>query len=212
MYKYLDIPGWFNMHDAYMNIVKYVDDGQDIVEIGCFAGRSTRFLCDALELSGKHNVKVHVIDTFEGSGMEHAEVNCNTMYDDFMRNLDDHIQAERVIVNVNKSDNQNILDSFEDNSVAAVIVDGNHTMEVVEDDVTNWWPKIIEGGIMVGDDVGLDSVEQGCYKGFTKHGINTVTIIRGDEAWFAKIKHKDSDQLGNQLKLIPGKNSMRLDG
>ncbi len=200
------------MHDAYMNIVKYVDDGQDIVEIGCFAGRSTRFLCDALELSGKHNVKVHVIDTFEGSGMEHAEVNCNTMYDDFMRNLDYHIQAERVIVNVNKSDNQNILDSFEDNSIAAVIVDGNHTMEVVEDDVTNWWPKIIEGGIMVGDDVGLDSVEQGCYKGFTKHGIDTVTIVRGDEAWFAKIKHKDSDLLGNQLKLIPGKNSMKLDG
>jgi hypothetical protein len=212
MYKYLDIPGWFNMHDAYMNIVKYGDDGQDIVEIGCFAGRSTSFLCDALELSGKHNVKVHVIDTFEGSGMEHAEVNCNTMYDDFMRNLDDHIQAERVIVNVNKSDNQNILDSFEDNSVAAVIVDGNHTLEVVEDDVTNWWPKVIEGGIMVGDDVGLDSVKQGCYKGFTKHGIDTVTIITGDEAWFAKIKHKDSDQLGNQLKLIPGKNSMRLDG
>ena len=46
MYKYLDIPGWFNMHDAYMNIVKYVDDGQTIVEIGCFAGRSTRFLMD----------------------------------------------------------------------------------------------------------------------------------------------------------------------
>ncbi len=212
MYKYLDIPGWFNMHDAYMNIVKYVDDGQDIVEIGCFAGRSTRFLCDALELSGKHNVKVHVIDTFEGSGMEHAQVNCNTLYDDFMRNLDDHIQDERVIVYQSRSDNPDLIKSFKDKSVAAVIVDGNHTMEVVEDDVTNWWPKIIEGGIMVGDDVGLDSVEQGCYKGFTKHGIDTVTIVRGDEAWFAKIKHKDSDLLGNQLKLIPGKNSMKLDG
>ena len=66
MYKYLDIPGWFNMHDAYMNIVKYVDDGQTIVEIGCFAGRSTRFLLDGLDYAGKHKVKVHVIDTFEG--------------------------------------------------------------------------------------------------------------------------------------------------
>jgi hypothetical protein len=40
MYKYLDIPkkntasGWFNMHDAYMNLVKYCEDGDDIVEIG----------------------------------------------------------------------------------------------------------------------------------------------------------------------------------
>lgn len=33
MYKYLDIPGWFNMHDAMMNLVKYCEDGDDIVEI-----------------------------------------------------------------------------------------------------------------------------------------------------------------------------------
>ena len=59
------------------------------------------------------------------------------------------------------------LDSFEDNSVAAVIVDGAHTLEVVEDDVTNWWPKVIEGGIMVGDDVRLDSVRQGAFKAKT---------------------------------------------
>jgi len=212
MYKYLDIPGWFNMHDAYMNIIKRVEDGQDIVEIGCFAGRSTRFLCDALELSGKHNVKVHVIDTFEGSGQEHANVNCNPMYDDFMRYLDDHIQAGRVIVNVNKSDNQNILDSFKDNSVAAVIVDGDHTMDVVQDDVENWWPKVMEGGIMVGDDVGLDSVKSGAFKGFNTHGIETVNIITGDERWFAKIKSQDGDKEAGYLKLIPGDNSMLFDG
>ena len=212
MYKYLDIPGWFNMHDAYMNIVKYVDDGQDIVEIGCFAGRSTRFLCDALELTGKHNVKVHVIDTFEGSGMEHADVNLNSMYDDFMRNLQDHIDSGMVQVNVNKSDNQNILDSFEDNSVAAVIIDGNHTLEVVEDDVTNWWPKVIEGGIMVGDDVRLDSVKQGAFKAFEKHGITNLSLIMGNEGWFAKIKHPDGTKLEGQLKLIPGQNSMKLNG
>jgi hypothetical protein len=155
MYKYLDIPGWFNMHDAYMNIVKYVDDGQTIVEIGCFAGRSTRFLLDGLDYAGKHKVKVHVIDTFEGSGMEHAQVNLSPMY---------------------------------------------------------WWPKVMEGGIMVGDDVRLDSVKQGCYKGLAKHGIDSVTHVRGEEGWFAKIKHPDADKLGEQLKLIPGVNSMKLNG
>jgi predicted O-methyltransferase YrrM len=212
MYKYLDIPGWFNMHDAYMNIVKYVDDGQTIVEIGCFAGRSTRFLLDGLDYAGKHKVKVHVIDTFEGSGMEHAKVNLSPMYDEFMRNLDDYIQDERIIVHVNRSDNQNILDSFATNSVAAVIIDGDHTMEAVEKDVYNWWPKVMEGGIMVGDDVRLDSVKQGCYKGLAKHGIDSVTHVRGEEGWFAKIKHPNADKLGEQLKLIPGVNSMKLDG
>jgi hypothetical protein len=168
MYKYLDIPGWFNMHDAYMNLVKYCEDGDDIVEIGCFAGRSTRFLMDSLEFAGKHDVKVHVIDTFEGSGMEHSGINCNTMYDDFMRNLDDYIQDERVIVNVNRSDNTNILNSFDDKSVFGVIVDGAHTMEAVQDDVENWWPKIKDGGMMVGDDIDWESVKQGASRGFAK--------------------------------------------
>ena len=212
MYKYLEIPGWFNMHDAYMNLVKYCEDGDDIVEIGCFAGRSTRFLCDALELSGKHDVKVHVIDTFEGSGMEHSNVNLNSMYDDFMRNLSDHIEQERVIVNVNKSDNSNIINSFADNSIFGVIVDGAHTMEAVQDDIINWWPKIKDGGIMVGDDVDWESVKQGAMKGFGHFGITEWNILAGREAWFAKVKNDRSNEISDNLKLIPGVNSMKSNG
>jgi hypothetical protein len=195
-----------------MNLVKYCEDGDDIVEIGCFAGRGTRFLMDALELSGKHDVKVHVIDTFEGSGQEHSHVNLNTMYDDFMRNLDDYIQDERVIVNVNRSDNTNILNSFDDKSVFGVIVDGAHTMEAVEDDVYNWWPKIKEGGIMVGDDIALESVKQGAMRGFEKHNIDTFGIITGDERWFFKVKGDRSNEVADSLKLVPGQNSMKLNG
>ena len=212
MYKYLDIPGWFNMQDAYANIIKYVDDGQTIVEIGCFTGRSTRYLMDGLDYAGKHNVKVHAIDTFQGSGMEHSKVDLGPMYDQFQENLREYIDDERVIVCQSRSDNPDLIKSFEDNSVAAVIIDGDHTMEAVEGDVYNWWPKVMEGGIMVGDDVRLDSVKQGCYKGLAKHGIDTVTHVRGEEGWFAKIKHPDADKLGEQLKLIPGVNSMKLNG
>ena len=212
MYKYLDIPGWFNMHDAYANIVKFVDDGQSVVEIGCFTGRSTRFLLDGLDYAGKHNVKVHVIDTFKGSGMEHSKVDLEPMYDQFQENLREYIDDERVIVYQSRSDNPDLIKSFEDNSVAALIIDGDHTMEAVENDVYNWWPKVIEGGIMVGDDINLDSVKQGCYRGLAKHGIETVTHCKGDEGWFAKIKHSDADKLGSQLKLIPGVNSMKLNG
>jgi len=212
MYKYLDIPGWFNMHDAYASIVKYVDDGQSVVEIGCFTGRSTRYLMDGLDYAGKHNVKVHAIDTFQGSGMEHSKVDLGPMYDQFQENLREYIDDERVIVCQSRSDNPDLIKSFEDNSVAAVIIDGDHTMEAVEGDVYNWWPKVMEGGIMVGDDVRLDSVKQGCYKGLAKHGIDTVTHVRGEEGWFAKIKHPDADKLGEQLKLIPGVNSMKLNG
>ena len=212
MYKYLDIPGWFNMHDAMMNLVKYCEDGDDIVEIGCFAGRSTRFLCDALELSGKHDVKVHVIDTFEGSGMEHANVDLNPLWDDFCRNLHDHIEAERCIVNVNRSDNANILNSFDDGSVFGVIVDGAHTYEAVKEDIINWWPKVKDGGMMVGDDVSLESVKQAALDGFAHHGLKTYNICKGVEGWFSQIKNDRSNEMTDSLKLIPGQNCMKLDG
>ncbi len=212
MYKYLDIPGWFNMHDAYSNLVKYCEDGDDIVEIGCFAGRSTRYLMDSLDYAGKHDVKVHVIDTFEGSGMEHSKVNTNSMYDDFMRNLDYYIEAGRLHVNVNKSDNTNILNSFDDGTVFGVIVDGAHTMEAVQDDVENWWPKIKDGGIMVGDDVDWESVKQGALRGFNKFGLDRFNILAGREAWFAQVKNDRSNEISDSLKLIPGVNSMKLDG
>ena len=208
MYRYLDIPGWFNMHDAYANIIKFVDDGQTIVEIGCFTGRSTRYLMDGLDYAGKHNVKVDAIDTFKGSGMEHASVDLRSMYDQFEENLREYIDGGRVIVYQSRSDNPDLIKSFEDNSVAAVIVDGDHTLEVVEDDVYNWWPKVIEGGIMVGDDIELESVRQGCYKGLARHGIDTVTHCKGHEGWFAKIKPPDAAKWGEHRKLIPGKNSM----
>jgi len=212
MYKYLDIPGWFNMHDAYMNLVKYCEDGDDIVEIGCFAGRSTRFLCDALELSGKHDVKVHTIDTFEGSGREHFGIDMTTLYDDFKRNLWDHTNHGRLRVYVGRSDDQEILDLFAEKSVFGVIVDGAHTMEAVQEDVTNWWPKIKDGGIIMGDDVALESVKQGAMRGLAAHGIDTFGIFTGDERWFAKVKNDRSNEVQDSLKLVPGHNSMKLGG
>jgi hypothetical protein len=44
---------------------------------------------DSLEFAGKHDVKVHVIDTFEGSGMEHSGINLQhhvrRFYEEFRR-------------------------------------------------------------------------------------------------------------------------------
>ena len=85
-------------------------------------------------------------------------------------------------------------------------------MEAVQDDVENWWPKIKDGGIMVGDDVDWESVMQGASKGFAKFGIDRFNILKGREAWFAAIKNDRSNEIADSLKLIPGQNSMKLDG
>jgi len=93
--KYLSIEGWFNLFDAYLNLVKKVPGEGSIVEIGSFKGRSTRFLCDALVTEEKTKVKVHCIDTFEGTPGEHDNLKLGSMYDEFKNNLHDHIEAEK---------------------------------------------------------------------------------------------------------------------
>ena len=86
------------------------------------------------------------------------------------------------------------------------------TWKGVQDDIINWWPKIKDGGIMVGDDADWESVKQGAIRGFKHFEINEWNILTGREAWFAKVKNDRSKEIGDSLKLIPGVNSMKLNG
>ena len=132
------------------------------------------------------------------------------MYGLFTKNLQDHIDSGMVQINVNRSDNQQLINSFDDNSVAAVIVDGDHTYDAVADDVINWWPKVKENGILVGDDVRWASVKEGAMRGFANHNIKEVNILTGEEGWYAKIKSNQTEQY--LLKMVPGMNCMKSNG
>ena len=41
---------------------------------------------------------------------------------------------------------------FEDNSIDAIYIDGNHSYEAVIEDIKNWSPKVKQGGLIIGDD------------------------------------------------------------
>ena len=47
--------------------------------------------------------------------------------------------------------NEAYLD-FEDNSIDAIYIDGNHTYDGVKEDIIYWSPKVKPGGLIVGDD------------------------------------------------------------
>ena len=50
-----------------------------------------------------------------------------------------------------KKSNEAYLD-FEDNSIDAIYIDGNHTYDGVKEDIIYWSPKVKPGGLIVGDD------------------------------------------------------------
>jgi hypothetical protein len=51
---------------------------------------------------------------------------------------------------------------FEDGSLDAVLIDGDHDYGPVKADIAAWWPKIRSGGYLAGDDVDPDF--PGCEK------------------------------------------------
>ena len=72
-HSYFKIPGWFNYHEAYDQIVDEIPNNGKIVEIGSFLGRSTHYLATSLFNADRFDVKVYCIDTFEGSS-EHVNL------------------------------------------------------------------------------------------------------------------------------------------
>ena len=52
---------------------------------------------------------------------------------------------------IRKKSNKAYLD-FEDNSIDAIYIDGDHTYRGVIKDIKYWAPKVKPGGLIVGDD------------------------------------------------------------
>jgi len=63
---------------------------------------------------------------------------------------------------------ENVVDTFEDNSVDVVFIDGDHSYEAVLRDLKNYYPKVRPGGIIAGDDYHEEEV-QAAVKEFQKN-------------------------------------------
>ena len=63
--KYYEIPGWFNGHEQYDKAVDYCPQNGKILEIGCFYGRSTHYMCSNIVNTNRKDISVYCIDTFQ---------------------------------------------------------------------------------------------------------------------------------------------------
>ena len=203
-HSYFKIPGWFNYSETYDIIVDQIPEDGKIVEIGSFLGRSTHYLATSLVNAGKENVKIYSVDTFEGS-TEHANIKLPKDFSSIFRdNLQYFIGRNMVHVCQGRSDEQKILDMFEDNSIDYIMIDGAHEYDAVQDDIINWWPKLKENGTMVGDDYLLNSVAEAVKDGFSQLKVPNFGANRAiEQTWYCS--------KGNSNKVfekrIPGVNA-----
>lgn len=205
-HSYFKIPGWFNYSETYDIIVDQIPDDGKIVEIGSFLGRSTHYLATALINANKENVKIYSVDTFEGSS-EHLGIDLPKNFGHiFKENLQYFIGRNMVHVCQGRSDSEQILNYFEDESIDYIMVDGAHEYEAVVDDITNWWPKLKETGAMVGDDYLLNSVAEGVKQGLGELKISNFGANRGVEQTWYCVKSGENRVFE---KIIPGVNTLK---
>jgi hypothetical protein len=141
---------WFTYLNLYRDIVASLEDGDVIVEVGAWKGRSTSFLAVEIANSRK-NITLYVVDTWEGSA-EHKKafpnIEFNNLYYTFINNMR---PVEEYYFPL-KISSEEASRKFKDNSLKFVFLDGSHEYEDVKKDIQNWLPKIKIGGVLAGHD------------------------------------------------------------
>lgn len=153
-----------------------------IVEIGSYAGRSTRALAD--NTPGK----VYALDDWLGpredyipeATRENIKQVCedNGVYKIFCNNLEDHIASGKVVPI--KCDHRKLPNlSLQPDMV---FIDGGHTYEDIRSDILTWYHRILPGGIICGHDVQMSEVCRAVLENFPTAQVAAATTI-----WFVKL-------------------------
>jgi len=156
--SYKEIHGWFNAPFLYDRIVNTVKDNSHIVEVGAWKGKSAYYMCQQIKKSGK-KIKFDVVDTWIGTLHEkrHArdpDVVAGTLMEAFLKNMKPWEGMYTPI----RATSVEAAALFEDDSLDAVFVDGDHTYPAVKADIEAWLPKLKKGGILCGDDYNYHEV------------------------------------------------------
>ncbi len=150
-----NINGWSHyLEPWYKHIVPLLPDNPQVVEVGCWHGRSTA--CLAVELINcKDNFKLWAVDHWLGCTEHYYFINNvrtslenDIPYQTFLENMNPVINR----IDILRDTSVRAAEQFKDNSLDLVILDDEHIREGVLHSIMAWWPKVKVDGIICGDD------------------------------------------------------------
>lgn len=147
--NYKQIEGWFDFEDVYQQIYDAVPDKGTIIEIGCFLGKSTRYMAELI-MNGKKEVTFYTIDTFLGS-REHKVESADIQFEKFMANMRIAPSVDKCVFPIRLRSDQ-AAGLFLAKSVDAVFIDGDHSHDGVISDLADWYPRLKMDGEFWGHD------------------------------------------------------------
>lgn len=159
------IPGWFNFADVYELAVANSRDGDTLVEVGVFLGKSLCMLLQEVDRSGLRLSVVGVdkfeIDDYFGRvtmpwGELASDWKAREGADALHRTALQHIARcpdAAHLRELRRADSHAAAGVVEPGSCSLVYLDANHTYEHVRADLEAWYPMVRPGGLLAGHDL-----------------------------------------------------------
>ena len=145
------VSGWFDGSDAdfYKSMIDQSPSPAHFVEVGSWKGRSSAYMVVESINSGKQ-IQIDCVDTWLGSDglFEDEDVINNRLFEVFTENM-------KPVEGLYKAVRLSSLEAaklYEDNSLDLVFIDASHDYDSVKADITAWYPKVKNGGIISGHD------------------------------------------------------------
>jgi|LakMenEpi03Aug12_release.lakeMendotaPanAssembly.Ray.scaffolds.fasta_scaffold447861_2 hypothetical protein len=174
---YQNIQGWFNFQEIYSFAANYFPDGSNFLEIGSWKGTSTTYLGVELINRNKKNTKLYCIDPWEdtndGEYKTESSIINNTLYDEFIKNINPLIKNNLSIIPI-KDKSQNVYNTFNDNTFDFIYIDGSHLYENVKQDIINYLPKLKEKSLLAGHDWQSDDIQRAVKETLGIENIKTI--------------------------------------
>jgi len=181
----INFPNWFEM-TAQHNFEKFVPDGGRALQLGVFTGDATEWLIN-------HNWTVIDVDTWEGSGDEHSNIN----FDEVARYYDLRFRDNAAVFPV-RSTTQDYLccqQRYDKERFDFIYIDADHHAKSVLEDAVLSYPLLKVGGLMAFDDLRweapsgktLDKPFLAIQAFATIYMDRMEQICGNSQAWFKKI-------------------------
>ncbi len=140
-----NVQGWFNYEGFYSKVLDQLKDGDKIVEVGIYKGKSILYLAEGIVNRGI-KVRIYGVDNFVGeSTVNETSVDIRN---EFLYNIR---PLENLIITLELPSLEAVL-GFDDESLAFVYIDAAHDYDNVKADILAWMPKVKKGGILAGHD------------------------------------------------------------
>lgn len=142
------IPGFFDFENIYEGFAIRAKDGDVLVEVGCYLGRSACFLGDQIRQRGK-KVKLICVDTWKTVVNQPSCLKVEAPFETFIANVR---QSELLDIIIPIRCPSVEAASFIRDNLRCVFIDADHSYDHCLADIKAWLPKVMKGGLLAGHD------------------------------------------------------------